>query len=71
MATGETITGSLDDSLPTIIAAARIVAEFEGSIPQLAEKHTLTEGTGLTWHEVSFAKLTGRELMFQYARFQP
>jgi hypothetical protein len=60
MPTGETITGSLDDSLPTIIAAARIVSEFEGSVQKIAEKHTLSEGTGLTWHEVSFAKLTGQ-----------
>lgn len=62
MAVGQTITGSLTDSLPTIIAAARIVAEYEGVMQRLAERHTLDEGTGLTWHEVSFAKLTGQDI---------
>jgi len=60
MASGNTTTGSLADSLPTIIASARIVREFEGIMPQLVEKQTLGEGTGLSWHEVKFDRLTAQ-----------
>lgn len=62
MATGNTTTGSLADSLPTIIASARIVREFEGVMPQLVEKQTLGEGIGLSWNEVTFAQLTAQDV---------
>ena len=62
MATGNTTTGSLADSLPTIIASARIVREFEGVMPQLVEKQTLGEGIGLSWNEVSFSQLTAQDI---------
>jgi len=62
MATGNTITGSLADSLPTIISSARIVREQEGVMPQLVEKVTLGEGIGLTWNEVSYAQLSAQEV---------
>ena len=58
MATGNTTTAALADSIPTIIASARIVREYEGVVPQLVDKVTLGEGVGLTWNEVSMAKLT-------------
>jgi len=57
---GNTTTGSLADSLPTIIASARIVREQEGVMPQLVEKVTLGEGVGLSWNEVSYAQLTAQ-----------
>ena len=60
MATGNTITGSLADSLPTWIMAARQIREYEGVMPQLVEKQTLGEGLGLTWHEVSMSQLTAQ-----------
>ena len=60
MASGNTITGSLADSLPTAIASARIVREFEGVMPQLVDKVTLKEGTGLDWTEVKFDKLSAQ-----------
>ena len=62
MASGNTITGSVADSLPTLIASARIVREFEGVMPQLVEKQTLGEGIGLSWHEVKFDKLTAQDI---------
>ena len=62
MTTGNTITGSLADSLPTIISSARIVREQEGVMPQLVEKVTLGEGIGLTWNEVSYAQLSAQEV---------
>ena len=57
MATGNTTTGSLTDSLPDVISSARIVREQEGDMPQLVEKQTLGEGIGLSWNEVTFDKL--------------
>lgn len=57
MAAGNTTTGSLADSLPTMIASARQVREFEGVVPQLVDRQTLGEGTGLTWNEVKFDKI--------------
>ena len=62
MASGNTITGSLADSLPTLIASARIVRENEGVMPQLVEMQTLGEGVGLTWHEVKFDQLTAQSI---------
>lgn len=57
MASGNTTTGSLADSLPTMIMSARQIREFEGIVPQLVDKQTLGEGMGNTWNEVSFDKL--------------
>ena len=62
MAAGMTITGSLADSLPTIIMQARIIREFEGVMPNLVDKVTLGEGVGLTWHEVSMAALSAQAI---------
>lgn len=59
---GMTITTSLADSLPTLIASARIVREHEGAMPQLVEKQTLGEGIGETWHEVSMAQLIAQHV---------
>ena len=41
MAAGDTITQSLDDSLPVVVASARQVREFEGVMPNLCDKVTL------------------------------
>lgn len=60
MSVGNTITTSLADSLPTVIASARIVRENEGVMAQLVEKQTLGEGIGLDWNEVSYAQLTAQ-----------
>ena len=62
MAVGMTTTGSLADSLPTILASARIIREFEGVMPQLADVVTLGEGTGLDWNEISLAQLTAQAI---------
>ena len=55
-----TVTTQLDASLPTIISSARLVREQEGDMPALVERRSLDEGTGDTWHEVSYAKLTAQ-----------
>jgi len=60
MAAGMTITGSLTDSLPKMLASARIIREFEGVMPQLVDVVTLGEGEGLDWNEISLAQLVAQ-----------
>jgi hypothetical protein len=62
MAVGKTVTDSLADSLPTAIAAARIVREQKGIMTQLVSKETLASNTGLTWNEISLAQLTAQSV---------
>jgi hypothetical protein len=58
MPTGTTITDTLNDSLDSVVAQARIVRENAGVMTQLADKVTLGEGVGNTWKEISMARLT-------------
>ena len=60
MAAGDTITQSLTDSLDTVVASARQIREFARVMPNLVDKITLAEGTGLSWREVSMAALTAQ-----------
>ena len=62
MATGETHTGSLTDSLPKVIADARIVREYAGVHKKTCDVRNLTEGTGLSWHEISLAQLAAQDI---------
>lgn len=65
MASGNTTTDALADSLPVVIAAARIVREYEGVMPQLCDNQTLDEGVGLSWNEISLAQLTAQSVTEQ------
>lgn len=58
MASGDTTTLSLTDSLDNVRSAARIVREQEGGVQQLVRRETLGEGIGLSWQEVKLEKLT-------------
>ena len=60
MASGNTITDSLADSIPTMIASARIVREFAGVMPNLVDRQRLDENTGTVWNEVAMSKLTAQ-----------
>ncbi len=60
MASGRTITGSLADSLETIIDEARIVKSFPGKVPMLAERHMLKPNTGLSWDEISIPTMSAQ-----------
>uniref|UniRef100_A0A6M3KCZ8 Putative capsid protein n=1 Tax=viral metagenome TaxID=1070528 RepID=A0A6M3KCZ8_9ZZZZ len=62
MASGNTTTSSLADSLDDIRSSARIVREYEGSMSQLVEKQTLGEGIGLSWSELTYAALTAQRI---------
>jgi len=60
MATGITETGTLQDSMNSVVASARIVREQTGIMSQLSDLHNLDEGSGETWNEVTFAKLAAQ-----------
>ena len=60
MATGNTTTGSLADSLDTIQAAARSRRQFDGVVPQLVDRVELDANTGTTWREILLANLTAQ-----------
>ena len=62
MATGNTTTGSLADSLDTIQAAARSRRQFDGVMPQLVDRVELDANTGTTWREVLLAKLSAQAI---------
>lgn len=62
MASGNTTTGVLADSLPTVIDSARIVREFEGVMVRLSERHNLAEGQGTKWNEISLDQLTAQSV---------
>ena len=49
MAAGNTVTGSLADSLDTIVASARSRREYDGVVPQLVDRVDLKQGDGLDW----------------------
>ena len=62
MAAGDTITQSLADSLDTVVASARQIREYEGVMPNLVDKVTLTEGSGTSWREISMAALSAQNI---------
>src|SRR3990167_7980447 len=62
MATGETTTGSLADSLPSIIASARIVREYAGVNKKTCDQQTLDPNTGLAWQEISLSQLAAQDI---------
>ena len=62
MATGYTTTDALADSLPSVISSARIIREQVGIVAQLCTRETLGEGIGLSWQEISLAKLTAQAI---------
>ena len=62
MATGQTITDSLSDSLPTVVSAARNVREYKGVMTQIVDKQTLGAGVGNNWREIDLAKLTAQAI---------
>lgn len=62
MASGDTTTQALVDSLPTVISDARIVREQKGGMSQLVDRKTLGEGIGTDWNEISLAALTAQSI---------
>ena len=59
---GWTTTSALSDSLDDIRSSARTVREYEGVVSNLVTKETLGEGIGLSWQEITYAKLTAQAI---------
>ena len=55
-----TTTGSLADSKQLVIDSARIVREYEGVWSRTTDVQRLSEGTGLSWEEISLAQLSAQ-----------
>lgn len=51
MATGDTLTSSVGDALNTMVAAARMVRDYDAVVPKTVDRQRLAEGTGLSWIE--------------------
>ena len=62
MASGDTTTGSLADSLDTIVASARSTREFGGVVPQLCDSKMFDTNTGTAWKEILFAQLEAQAI---------
>jgi len=60
MPSGQTTTGSLNDSMPLFIDSARIRREYPPVVAKLAEMHKLDANTGLSWEEVEFGRFTAQ-----------
>jgi hypothetical protein len=55
---GETTTGTLADSLPTMRFGARIVLEQKGRMRDTVDRVTLPKNLGNSWSEVDYGQLT-------------
>lgn len=62
MAVGETISGSLSDALPSIVADARIVKEYAGTWRRTCDVRKQTPGTGLNWTEFALSQLSAQDI---------
>ncbi len=58
MPSGRTTVQAVADSVPKIIAAARLTREQVGVMTQCVDRKTLGRNTGTDWHEISLASLT-------------
>lgn len=62
MPSGPTTSGSLADSLPTVLQSARVVREFAGVMPRLVDRKRLGAGEGLNWNEIALSQLTAQDI---------
>jgi len=60
LATGNTTTGSLADSIDVIQASARSRRQYDGVMPQLVDRVELDASTGTTWREILLANLSAQ-----------
>jgi hypothetical protein len=62
MPAGETTTATLVNALPTIIADARIVREFEGTWMRTTDVRRQNEGEGLSWIEDALQPIAATDI---------
>lgn len=55
---GYTTTDQMADSLPTVVAQARVVRKYSGVMQQLSDRVNLGGGMGNDWREIDLAQLT-------------
>ena len=60
MATGNTTTGSLADSIDVIQASARSRRQYDGVMPQLVDRVELDANSGTAWREILLANLSAQ-----------
>src|SRR3990167_2139513 len=65
MPTGNTVIGSLTDSLDVIVASARSRREYDAVCPQLIDRVDLTPNSGLDWKESLFEQLEAQAVTEQ------
>ena len=65
MATGTTTTGSLADSLPTVIQSARLFEEYELMVPKTVDTQKLGNGQGNTWNEIRVEQIAAQAITEQ------
>lgn len=59
---GETTTGALSAALPSIIAKAGHVKEYDGVWNRVCERQSRANGTGLVWQEYRLNQITGQDI---------
>lgn len=59
---GETTSGALSQALPSIIASARIVREYDGVWQRTCEKQKRADGTGLNWQEYTLNQIDAQDI---------
>jgi hypothetical protein len=62
MATGNTTTSSISDSLDTVAAAARSRREYDAVVPQTVDNVELDANTGTSWREILFEQLSAQAI---------
>jgi len=60
LATGNTTTGSLSDSIDVIQASARSRRQYDGVMPQLVDRVELDANSGTAWREILIANLSAQ-----------
>lgn len=62
MAVGETTSGSLSGALPSIVADARIIKEFDGTWRRTCDIRRQASGTGLNWTEFALNQVSRQSI---------
>lgn len=62
MATGETLSSTLGDALPEIVADARLVREYQGTWKRTCDVKRQEEGTGLAWTLYQLAQVDAQDI---------
>ena len=62
MPAGSTTTGSLADSLPTMIQSARLFEEYDLLVPKTVDRNDLPKGQGNTWNEIRVEQIQAQNI---------